>query len=242
MVDSIVNLGPTKGIANIVIPQQGPRVLACEINFAASPTVEVFTLLSTFMGNIDYVQGAYVDNSNNPAQLTLLVNSTQQKIILPAYSQGYVSILFTQVPDLVVSSTQANVTVPLHFYNVPIQGSIWLTNDSAPGSGGLTDAQLRASPVPVSMGGTAYTDRSIASLTGSSQSLAAANANRKILFITNPGATEIWVNLVGGAAVANGAGSVPILPNGSILLDTSAPTGAINVIGTAGAVVTAYEG
>jgi hypothetical protein len=260
MADSIVNLGPTKGIANVVIPEQGPRVLACQLNFADTPTIEVFSLLSTFMGNIEYVQGAYIDNSDNPNQLHLLISSTQQRITIPGRAQGYVSILFTQVPDLTVETVQADVNVYFHFYNVPIQGSIWLTNDAAPGGAGLTDAELRATPVPVSgpltdtelratpvpviasNTGAAYTDQSIAALSGATETLMAANANRKILIIVNPSLATIWVNLVGDPAVASGAGSIPILPNGSLIIDNSAPTSEITVIGTVGDVVTAYEG
>lgn len=238
----IINLGPVSGISNIVIPKMGPAVLACKLNFADTTTIEAFTFLSIALGQIEYVQGAYIDNSQNDAQLHLRVNSTQQNIVIPARAQGYVSILFTQVPDLVVTTVQADVDVTFHFYNVPIQANIWLTDDTAPGGAGLTDAELRASPIQVVSGGSAYADQSIPALSGASETLLPANANRTVLFIVNVGVATIWINLVGDPATAGGAAMVPILAGGNLLMDSSVTTSEVTVIGTAGEPVTAYEG
>lgn len=90
--------------------------------------------------------------------------------------------------------------------------------------------------------GGAYTDRSIANLAGTSETLMAANANRRILVIHNIGATDIAVNLTGGAASLTAGGSIKIATGGSLILDNYPPTGAITIIGTAAADVTAYEG
>lgn len=258
MPDQITNLTPNFPVTNIVIPGEGPRVLACALNFTDTNSIDVFTLLSVYMGQISYIQGAYVDNSDNPAQLTLVVKTTQQSITIPAYGQGYYPILFAATPDLTVSTTQAAISVKLHFYNVPIQAQQWLTNDAAPaGAGGLTDAQLRASPVPVSgpltdtqlratplpapIGG-AWTDRSIANLTGASQSLMAANANRRHLLIQNVAANNMGVNLAGGAAAIGVAGTITITPGGYLEIFDYPPVGAITIIGTANDDVTAFEG
>lgn len=90
--------------------------------------------------------------------------------------------------------------------------------------------------------GVAYTDRSIASLAGSSETLMAANTARRILIVYNIGATAIAVNLTGGAASLTAGGSVVIAAGGSLILDSAAPTALIKIIGTASAAVTAYEG
>jgi hypothetical protein len=96
--------------------------------------------------------------------------------------------------------------------------------------------------VPVSFGGTAWTDRSIANLSGASQQLAAANANRKILLVQCVGASPVGVNLGGGTAAMGVAGTITLQPGGSILIDAAAPLGAITVIGTLNDDLTAYEG
>lgn len=93
----------------------------------------------------------------------------------------------------------------------------------------------------VPVGGT-YADRSIANLAGTSETLMASNASRKVLIIYNIGATALAVNLTGGTASLTVGGSTVLQAGGSLVLDTYPPTSAITIIGTANADVTAYEG
>jgi hypothetical protein len=86
------------------------------------------------------------------------------------------------------------------------------------------------------------TNVGIASLSGSSQVLAAKDMTRSFLLIVNSGANTVYVNLTGGTAVASDPGSAPILTNGSLLLDVYAPGNAISIIGTAGQPVAAWVG
>lgn len=93
----------------------------------------------------------------------------------------------------------------------------------------------------VPVGGT-YTDRSIANLAGTSETLMASNASRKVLVVYNIGATSVAVNLTGGTASLTAGGSVVLQAGGSLVLDTYPPSSAITIIGTTNADVTAYEG
>lgn|SRR3990167_183024 len=92
------------------------------------------------------------------------------------------------------------------------------------------------------MTGVAYTDRSIANLSGSSETLMAANTARRVLGLYNIGATAVGINLTGGTASLTVGGSVVIQAGGSIILDQNAPVGAVTIIGTLNADVTAWEG
>lgn len=84
-------------------------------------------------------------------------------------------------------------------------------------------------------------DKSIVSLSGSSQTLVAANESRQVLIIMNTSAADnIGVNLAGGTAAIGGTGTITLEPYGSIVLDTFVPTGQINVIGTSGQPVVCY--
>lgn len=94
----------------------------------------------------------------------------------------------------------------------------------------------------VAVNGGTYTDRSIASLAGSSETLMAANAARRALVVYNIGATAIALNLTGGAASLTVGGSIVLAAGGSLVLDHYPPTALIKVIGTVSAAVTAYEG
>lgn len=89
--------------------------------------------------------------------------------------------------------------------------------------------------------GSLLADHSIASLTGSSETLIEEAAERNFLLVENPHATDaIAINLTGGTAVINGAGSITIPAMKAFWMDTFVPTNKITVIGTTLAGVTCY--
>lgn len=102
-------------------------------------------------------------------------------------------------------------------------------------------------PIPVTQtsgigGGITYTDKTVTSATGSSQTLAASNTARKSLMVKN-GASATGVNLNGGTAAIGGAATLTLQPYESLFLSgADCPTGAITVISTSGAYISAYEG
>lgn len=81
------------------------------------------------------------------------------------------------------------------------------------------------------------TDASIASATGASQIVAAANPARLILNISNPGTASWWLNETGGTAAANAAGCFE-LTAGSRWTPRPSPVNAVTGIGTAAAKLT----
>lgn len=84
------------------------------------------------------------------------------------------------------------------------------------------------------------TDRTITSMSGSSQTLMAANASRHSLNIVNTGNASIGVNPTGGTAAIGGAGTLTLVPNGSY--SPAVPTlSAVTVIGTTAQPVYADE-
>jgi hypothetical protein len=87
-----------------------------------------------------------------------------------------------------------------------------------------------------------YTDKTITSATGSSQTIMAANASRKSLIIQAISAT-VGVNINGGTAAIGGAGTLVLLPGKDLILSgAECPVGAITIITTAATYVPAYEG
>lgn len=85
-------------------------------------------------------------------------------------------------------------------------------------------------------------DRTITSLSGSSQTLANANPARKKLILKN-GAANAGVNLKGGTAAIGDAETITLLPyEGLVLSGKECPLGAITVIGTSTNYFSAYEG
>lgn len=101
---------------------------------------------------------------------------------------------------------------------------------------------VRTTAVATVGGGVTYTDKTITSATGSSQTLAAANASRKSILIKN-GAAMTGVNLLGTTAAIGGAATITLTPYETLFLSgADCPVGAITVISTAAAYISAFEG
>lgn len=94
-------------------------------------------------------------------------------------------------------------------------------------------------------GGITYTDKTIATLAGSSETLAAANTSRKVLIIQNTGNANIGVRIFNAGTAAIGGAATITLASGSsplVLSGAECPTSAVTVIGTAGQPVFCVEG
>lgn len=96
---------------------------------------------------------------------------------------------------------------------------------------------------------TSLYDCSITSLTGSaSQTILAANVNRRYMEIFNPNASDaIYVNLAGGTAgaTATSTGTIQVAHGTSIIFDgiqNMMPINSITVNGTASDAIICYEG
>ena len=104
------------------------------------------------------------------------------------------------------------------------------------------DGSLKVAASGISVGGgVAWADKTVTSLTGTSQTLMAANAGRKGLLVKN-GATSVGINILGGTAAIGGAGTMTLQPfEGVAFVGAECPIGAITVVGTAANYCSAFE-
>jgi hypothetical protein len=122
------NIQGTFGVNNAVIPSEGPKAVPviADFNNDTENILDGEQIVS--QGKIAFFQGMYVDNGSNPVPATFIMEGTNQRIIVPANTQGYYSILQTNNPRITVQMQQAaNRTLPIIFYNVPIQQHNWTT-------------------------------------------------------------------------------------------------------------------
>lgn len=106
-------------------PCEGPKTLpiVCDFSIASVQTFDFTTFLAT--GAISGLQGVFIDNADNGQKLTLTINSTGQRIVCPANSQGFFP-LFMQPGNgqIAVTCTGGN-TSKIYFYNTPIMPAVW---------------------------------------------------------------------------------------------------------------------
>lgn len=124
-----INLAGVYGANNALIPKNGPKVAKAILDFSNAAEILVDGQQIVSQGHIEFLQGVYVDNGSNAVPLTLIMNTTKQRIIVPANTQGYYNILSPNNPKIIAQMAQlANRTVELLFYNVPIQAHTWTTS------------------------------------------------------------------------------------------------------------------
>ena len=112
---------------------------------------------------------------------------------------------------------------------VIVSGSVAVT-------GPLTDAQLRATPVPISI-----TARNVTlggfTATNTSQIALAANSSRRYLILHNPSGNTLWFAF--GTAAVNAPPSIELRPNNTFIMESTFISGqAIHVIRAGAANVT----
>ncbi len=270
--------------------QESPNKVSVskDLDFSAAASYELdFTTVN--QGEVfGIIKSMFLDNTDNPSEIVVSVSSTQQRFTIPAFSEGYFSIIAAQQSRVRLDSDGGSTSIiTATFHNWFIAPQVWYKNGNNPSGGVLTvegpnadgadlDAVSDTNPVlvagvnradnvqhtlsvnatgqlnvnviaPVSVSNLpaqngAYADLSIAALTGASQALVGVNAARRVLVISNVGATNVGVNLTGGVAAIGAAGTLTLLPGANLVIDDFAPTNAITVIGTLAAALTAYQG
>lgn len=114
----------------------------------------------------------------------------------------------------------------------PATGDPYTAGGGGGTTGGLTDAELRASPLSVTPAGGTLTNRSGTITTGgTAQQLAAANSARLGFSIQNLSTGDLWVNTLGTAAAAQPS----IKLAAGVYFETPAGYGAVGAISIFGA-------
>src|SRR6185437_8483945 len=66
----------------------GAKAMPISLDFTVNGEIDFDLITETQRGIIDFVQSAWIDNSNNPNPLSLIYSQTGQAIVIPAKAQG----------------------------------------------------------------------------------------------------------------------------------------------------------
>lgn len=205
----------------------GPKAMPLVLDFSANAQVEFDLIDAVQRGAVEFVQSAWIDNSDNPNALTISFSQTGQRLKIPAGASGCWPIIAPSGLRCVASTIPGGgVIAYMILLNVPMPMTQF---------GPVSVAGTLALPLA------AYTNHSLV-LTGISQLLIPANANRKSVMISAPStnANSVWINF--GAGATMDFNSYEISPLGNLPPNIVPPNQDIFVIGTAGEHVYASEG
>lgn len=113
-------------VANVIVPKGGPRVVSANLDFSNQAEIDIDGQAVIDAGQIEYLQGVFIDNADNPDKFELRIGQTNQRIVAKGNTQGYYPIMAPNPPKMTAATVQlANRVVPVFFYNVPIQAAVW---------------------------------------------------------------------------------------------------------------------
>jgi hypothetical protein len=113
---------------NQIVPPGGPKAIPANLDFTGGATSYQVDMGNAVARNlIEYVQCIYADNRNNSAPLIVTMSGSNQVIVFPAQSEGYLPVLAPNPPVFNFTST-GGIVVPVYFINVPIGPMLWSVN------------------------------------------------------------------------------------------------------------------
>lgn len=113
-------------IANVIVPQSGPKCVPATLDFSATASYDIDGQGIIDAHGIEYIQGVFIDNADNAVPFTITCGGTGHRVVVGPNSQGFYPLLVQTPPRFTAQSTQAaGRKVVCTFYNVPIMTSAW---------------------------------------------------------------------------------------------------------------------
>lgn len=115
-------------IFNGLVPPGVPKGIAMrfDISLAAGATQYIDLTAEEQFQSLEFVQGVWIDNADNPVALVLTFEVLGQRIIAPPLSQGLYSV-FAPNPTRFTMSTTIHATAQprIILTNVPVAPNVW---------------------------------------------------------------------------------------------------------------------
>lgn len=150
MANPVANLprGNIVPVPNMRVPLQGSQAFPMLADFTASAAIDGSFQSAFDSGEFDYCQSVYIDNSNNPGNLTLVfpgIGQRGQTIIAAPFTQGYYPCSPSMMDPRFTLAAGLGQIVPLIFYNIPLPYFVWGAGVS--GGAGLTNRAFNVVPL-----------------------------------------------------------------------------------------------
>jgi len=106
-------------------PASGPKFVGLSAVLTSGALTQSFDLVAEQADDvIEYIQSIYIDNSANAQPVAFTFGTSNQKVQIPANSQGYLPVLCPNPPHFTVSATAAG-TVNFLLLNNPVPATVW---------------------------------------------------------------------------------------------------------------------
>lgn len=122
------------------VPKEGPKVVSFNIDFSAGQQYKFDLTALQQNANISMIQTLFVDNSQSTVQLTMVMDTTNQRIIIPPQAQAYVPCILTNKIGVTIQST-SGLVIQCQALNIAMNMSVWNVNAAPTATGGILQVQ-----------------------------------------------------------------------------------------------------
>jgi hypothetical protein len=193
------NLPSPQFVYNGFVPCNGPKSCPVPLDFSVTTSWQLDLTNLNLQGYMEAVQTMFIDNSLNAQSLSILCSVTNQNIIIPPQSQGYVPTLQPN-PSVLTLTTTGAVLVTVQLLNFYIPPAVWSINLGAIPSALVVNNTLKTTDTPL---GTTFVDKSgTIAVGGTVQLLMASNASRKRFIVHNPSTAAEILQICFGLSTA----------------------------------------
>lgn len=111
-------------VYNGLAPLKAPRAMLLNFDFSIAASFSFDLQLAQSLDKLEFIQSIYVDNADNSSSVIFTFGISNQRVIIPSNSQGYVSVLCPNAPRFTVACDNA-VVIPVHLLSFPVAQMIW---------------------------------------------------------------------------------------------------------------------
>lgn len=159
-------------VFNAAVPKEGPKAIPLRLDFTAVETILVDLTQQQQAAKISFLQGAFIDNSQNLSSFSIRAGQSQQTITIPPQSQAFVPLLLPNPPQFLCSSLGSAI-VTIVVLNIPMDIAVWSVNGEAEVLNGMLQVQDAALEALISGGALTTADKNLAAII---QNLGGGNA------------------------------------------------------------------
>lgn len=113
-------------------PLKGSRTIPQVLDFSIDSPININLQFEQASSKLEFVQALFIDNSLNPAALSIAVRNTGQTITVPPLFQAYVPVLATADNCHLSFSTAGTPKVPVQYLNFPVPLAFWPVSNVYP--------------------------------------------------------------------------------------------------------------
>jgi hypothetical protein len=150
-------------VFNAAVPKEGPKAIPLVLDFTAVQTIQVDLTQQQQSARISFLQGAFIDNSQNMSPLSIQSGQSQQVVTIPPQSQAFMPLLLPN-PPIFNAATLGSAKVTIIVLNVPMDIAVWSVNGEGDVVGGKLQVQDAALEALISGGALKTADQNLAPL------------------------------------------------------------------------------